>query len=333
MLRNFFPALPAIKRAAIILPFVTLVTSVISRHSNLMDNSPQRPARPRRSVLYVPASNLRAVQKSATLGSDAVIFDLEDAVSPNAKDDAREILRTHFSETPPGAQERIIRINALSTEWGTEDLLAARACFPDAILVPKVNGPASIAEVEAALDDTDAPTTLRLWAMIETPQGVLSAGTIAAATTVHASRLDCFVAGTNDLAKETGTRPGAGRIHITPWLMQIVLAARSAGLDALDGVWNDFRDEPGFETECLQGAEMGFDGKTLIHPSQIEFANRAFSPAAEEIAEAREICEAFSLPENRDKGVISLRGRMIERLHLAVAEKLLAKAERAARLS
>lgn len=283
----------------------------------------QHPVRPRRSVLYVPASNGRAVEKAATLACDAVIFDLEDAVSPDAKAEARELLRTYFNENAAGAQERIIRINPLDSEWGTEDLLAARACFPDAILVPKVDGTDDISNVEAALDDTDAPRQLRLWAMIETPRGLLDAGRIALCGQVPGSRLDCLVAGTNDLAAETGASLAAGRYCFVPWLMQIV----AAGLDVLDGVWNEFRDEEGFRIQCGQGADMGFDGKTLIHPSQIEHANRAFSPPEESLAEARQICEAFALPENAGRGVISVGGRMVERLHLAMAEKLLAKAD------
>jgi citrate lyase subunit beta/citryl-CoA lyase len=292
-----------------------------------MEKLPQRPIHPRRSVLYAPASNSHAIEKSASLACDAVIYDLEDAVAPDAKADAREFLRSYFDSHPRGAQERIIRINSLSSEWGTEDLLAARACFPDAILVPKVNGPADLAEVEAALDDTDAPASLRLWAMIETPQSVLNGAAIASAATSHASRLDCFVAGTNDLAKETGAVLAAGRAYLVPWLMQIVLAARAGGLDVLDGVWNDFRDASGFGAECSQGAQMGFDGKTLVHPSQIDGANEAFSPSDQELAGAREICEAFDLPKNAGKGVISLHGQMVERLHLSIAEKLIAKAE------
>jgi citrate lyase subunit beta/citryl-CoA lyase len=234
----------------------SLVMAKPAGHSCIMESSPQRPIHPRRSVLYVLASNSRAVEKAGSLGCDAVIFDLEDAVAPNAKDDAREILRGHFDSHPRGQQERIIRMNPLSSEWGTEDLMAAQACFPDAILVPKVTGPEEIAEVEAALDDTDAPVSLRLWAMVETPAGVLNAGNVAVAAAGHASRLDCFVTGTNDLAKETGTDPGNGRIYFMPWLMQIVVTARAGGLDVLDGVWNDFRDNDGFKSECAQGAGM-----------------------------------------------------------------------------
>ncbi len=290
-----------------------------------MIRNPDRPLRSRRSVLYVPASNKKAMAKLAALSCDAVIFDLEDAVAPGDKVAAREALRGHFSDTEATTHERIIRINPLSGEWGAEDFLAARACRPDAILLPKVNKHGDITDAEDALAETDAPNSIRLWAMIETPAGLLNSGSIAEMAGNPHSRLDCFVAGTNDLAKETGARIAPGRSVFVPWLMQIVAAARAVGIDALDGVWNDYRDSEGFASECTEAAAMGFDGKTLIHPSQIESANRAFSPSHEEIANARAIRAAFALVENRNKGVISLDGKMVERLHLDVAEKLLAR--------
>ena len=293
---------------------------------------PSRPVRPRRSVLYLPANNSRALDKLPGLSCDSVVFDLEDSITPGAKDEAREALRKFFSDgraaNLPAGMEKVIRINALSSPWGSEDLLAARGCKPDAILIPKVDAPEDILAVEDALDQTDAPAGLRLWAMIETPRGVMNAGQIARMARSDGARLDCFITGTNDLLKETGVATLPGRPWLSPWLMQIVLAARAYGLDVLDGVYNDFKDEAGLTRECTDGQAMGFDGKTLIHPAQIAPANQAFGIAPEQLAEARAIAEAFALPENQDRGVISLEGKMVERLHLEMAERLIEKAER-----
>ncbi|WP_163270784.1 HpcH/HpaI aldolase/citrate lyase family protein [Chelativorans alearense] len=281
----------------------------------------------RRSVLYVPASNEKALKKSAALACDAVIFDLEDAVAPEEKTEARERLR-RFLDGPNRPQcEVVVRINALSGEWGTEDLLAARALKPDAILLPKVDGPRDILDVDAALDETDAPRSLRLWAMMETSRSLLNAGPIAELGRDPAARLACLVAGTNDLVRETGIAPGPGRGNLLPWLMQLVLAARAGNLTVLDGVMNDFRDLEAFARECAEARAMGFDGKTLIHPAQIAPANAAFAPTKGEVAEAQAVVAEFAKPENRFRGVVSLNGRMIERLHLEMAEGLLAKAK------
>lgn len=290
-------------------------------------SSPSRPSRPRRSVLYVPGGNERAIAKARTLACDAVIFDLEDSVAPDAKVEARENLRKLLGEPLGGGRETIIRINALSTPWGAEDLRAAQDLAPDAILIPKVEDPEDIAQIDEALDQTDAPETLRLWAMIETPKGIMNAGQIARASRTPGGRLDCFVTGTNDIVKETGVAPLPGRPYLSTWLMEIVLAARAYGIDALDGVYNDFRDSEGFAIECAQGRAMGFDGKTLIHPGQIEAANTAFGIDPDKLEEARHIVEAFARPENARAGVISLDGRMVERLHADMAEKLIAKAD------
>lgn len=296
--------------------------------------SPFRPVRPRRSVLYLPASNARALDKLKSLACDCAVFDLEDSVAPGGKDEAREALRGFFTDggaaALPDGMEKIIRINALSSPWGGEDLLAARGCRPDAILIPKVEAPEDISAVEDALEQTDAPASLRLWAMIETPRGVMNAGQIARMARTDGARLDCFITGTNDLIKETGVAATPGRPWLSSWLMQIVLAARAYGLDVLDGVYNDFRDEDGLKRECADGRAMGFDGKTLIHPSQIGLANHAFGIEPDRLAEARAIAEAFALPDNRDRGVISLDGRMVERLHLEMAERLMEKAARIA---
>ncbi|TRD06205.1 CoA ester lyase [Mesorhizobium sp. WSM4303] len=284
------------------------------------------PYRPRRSVLYVPASNDKALAKIATLTCDAVIIDLEDAVAPADKVAAREKLAGFFASRPKRRCEMIVRVNALTSDWGTDDLLAAAKFEPDGILLSKVATPRDILEVGDVLDDNFAPDSVILWAMIETPKAMLNIGAIAELGRDPASRLNCFVAGTNDLVKETGILATPDRRYLVPWLMQMVLAARAGGIDMLDGVSNDFRDLDAFARECTEAAAMGFDGKTLIHPAQIDGANRAFAPASEALAEARAVKDAFALPENSGKGVIALNGRMVERLHLAQAEKLLAKA-------
>ena len=283
--------------------------------------------RPRRSVLYVPASNPRALAKAASLHADAIIFDLEDAVAANAKEDAREALREYFLINPAGKAERVIRINHLLSEWGAEDLLAARACKPDAILLPKVENLQDITGVAEVLEETDASENIRLWAMIETARGILNADEIAELGLRSTARLDCFVIGTNDIAKETGTKLTKGRLHFTPWFMQVLLCAKAGKLDIIDGVFNDFSDINGFAAECAEAAGMGFDGKTLIHPAQIEPANAAFMPDASSIAEAQSIVQAFALAENASRGAISLGGKMVERMHLETADKLLAKIE------
>lgn len=287
--------------------------------------------RPRRSVLYIPASNDKALAKIAQLACDAVIIDLEDAVAPADKIAARAKLAGIFAGHPVanhigGRCEMVVRINALASEWGADDLLAAAGCEPDGILLPKVDTPRDLLEAGDVLDDNFAPDSVKLWAMIETPKALLNIGAIAELGRDPASRLNCFVAGTNDLVKETGILATPDRRYLVPWLMQMVLAARAGGIDMLDGVSNDFRDLDAFTQECAEAAAMGFDGKSLIHPAQIEAANRAFAPSAEAMAEARSVKEAFALAENAGKGVIALNGRMVERLHLAQAEKLLAKA-------
>ncbi|MER8569548.1 CoA ester lyase [Mesorhizobium sp. M0924] len=284
------------------------------------------PYRPRRSVLYVPASNDKALAKIATLACDAVIIDLEDAVAPADKVAARDKLAGIFASRPKRRCEMIVRVNALSSEWGTEDLLAAAKSEPDGILLSKVATPRDILEVGDVLDDNFAPDSVKLWAMIETPKAMLNIGAIAELGRDPASRLACFVAGTNDLVKETGILATPDRRYLVPWLMQMVLAARAGGIDMLDGVSNDFRDLDAFARECTEAAAMGFDGKTLIHPAQIDAANRAFAPSPEALAQARAVKDAFALPKNAGKGVIALDSRMVERLHLAQAEKLLAKA-------
>lgn len=293
------------------------------------DSMPQRVSRPRRSVLYVPAGNPRALAKLRTLTEnrpDCVVLDLEDSILPEDKPSAREALRTWFGEHPERPFETIIRINALSSAYGTEDLLMARGVMPDAILLPKIDEPDDVRLAVEALEQSDAPDRLRLWAMIETPRGVMNVGAISRWARGYSSRLDSFVVGTNDLAKDTGVSMSPGRPHLSVWLMQIVVAARAYGLDVIDGVFNDFKNIGAYEAECVQGAAMGFDGKSLIHPVQIAMANSIFGPSAESLREAREIVGAFARTENHKRGVISLNGKMVERLHLEQAEMLLAKA-------
>lgn len=279
-----------------------------------------------RSVLYVPASKPRAMAKAEDCGADAVIFDLEDAVSPQDKSSAREALRAHFAEVKPRSAtplRRGIRINALTCPWGTEDLLAARACRPDFIVVPKVGAPDDLHGVDLALQETDAPDTIRLWAMIETASGLVNAAAIARAT----PRLECLMAGLNDLMLETGMIMDEGsRRHLEPLLVQMMIAARAGGLFAIDGVCNDFSDEDRLVAECRQARVMGLDGKSLIHPAQVDAANAAFSPSDDEIATARAVIAAFAEPENVGKGVISIGGRMLELLHLHQARAVLHRA-------
>ncbi|HEY6633117.1 MAG TPA: CoA ester lyase [Rhizobiaceae bacterium] len=288
----------------------------------------ERQYRPRRAVLFMPASNEKAIAKIPSLACDTVIFDLEDAVAPEAKAQARERLKAWFAARPDDGPECVIRVNPLASEWGPDDVAVVCACAPDAVLLPKVNTPRDIHDFDDALDEAAAPDNLTLWIMIETPKAMLNIGALAEFGRDRAARLGCFVAGTNDLVKDTGVLATPDRRYIVPWLLQMVLAARAGGLDVLDGVSNDFRDLDAFAAECAEGAAMGFDGKTLIHPAQIEPALKAFSPSADAVAEAEAIRSAFSLPENVQKGVISIDGKMVERLHLAQAERLLVRAGR-----
>jgi citrate lyase subunit beta/citryl-CoA lyase len=281
------------------------------------------PFRFRRSVLSVPASNQRALEKIRTLDCDAVIFDLEDSVAPEKKAEARENLRRLFKDNPLQGVERVVRINALDTQFGKADMDLAVEISPDVVLVPKVEQVAQIQSVADILSEAGAPDDLAIWAMIETPKGVLNASAIGAAD----ERLQCFVVGLNDLRKETGVLPQPGRGYLVPWLMQIVLAGRAHGIDIIDSVFNDFRDTEALEAECRQGRVMGFSGKMLIHPAQIEPANRHFGPDPEAVKDAETIIAAFAKPEARHLNVINLNGQMVERLHLVEAEKLVAKAK------
>jgi citrate lyase subunit beta / citryl-CoA lyase len=283
--------------------------------------------RPRRSVLYMPGSNERALEKAKTIPADALIFDLEDAVAPDAKPLARERVAAAVRGGGYGGREIVIRVNALETPWGTDDLLAACEAKPDAILVPKVVHPGDIISAAKILQGVHAPEKIRLWAMMETPMAILNARAIAA-TAVHAeNRLCCLVMGTNDLIKESRARALHDRFAVVPWLAMTLVAARAYRLDIMDGVYNDFRDEMGLRDECERGRILGMDGKTLIHPSQVGPCNEIFSPTQEEVDWSRKIIAAFSQSENRQKGVIVVEGHMVERLHLGMAERTVAIAE------
>jgi citrate lyase subunit beta/citryl-CoA lyase len=283
--------------------------------------------RPRRSVLYMPGSNARAIEKARTLPADAVILDLEDSVAPDGKAAARKQVMEAVIAGGFGTREVIVRINGLDTEWWLDDLNAVAKAKPDAVLVPKVSRPGHLEDVAERLVDISADHKIKVWAMMEMPLAMLNARDIAAAAKDVETRLSAFVMGTNDLAKDTRARITPGRAPMLPWLMGCVAAARAFGIDILDGVYNDLGNAEGFAQECAQARDMGFDGKTLIHPNQIEPCNAAFSPSADDVALARKIIAAFALPENKDKGVVQLDGRMVERLHADMARRTVAIAE------
>jgi citrate lyase subunit beta/citryl-CoA lyase len=283
--------------------------------------------RPRRSVLFMPGSNARALEKAKTLPADAVILDLEDSVAPDAKEAARNQVTTAVKAGGFGSREVVIRVNGVDTPWHANDLTAAAHAAPDAILIPKVSTPDTLELIGRRLLDMGTDHRTRIWAMIETPLAIFNILGIAAEARDSESRLAVLVMGTNDLAKETRARLVPGRAPMLPWLSTCVAAARHHGVDILDGVYNDIGNAEGFAAECRQGVELGFDGKTLIHPSQIEPCNAAFSPSADEVAQARKIIAAFDLPENKAKGVVSIDGRMVERLHADMARRTVTIAE------
>lgn len=264
-----------------------------------------------RSALFLPASNARAIDKARGLDCDAVLFDLEDAVAPEAKVAARESAIAAATAGGFGERLLVLRVNGFDTEWGEEDCLHAAGAGFDAVLLPKISRPDDLALARALLGG------IPLWAMIETCAAMLALSAIAAAP-----GLVCLVAGTNDLAKEMRCTPGTDRLPLLPHLTAIVTAARAHGLVSLDGVSNVLADTPELAAECAQGAAFGFDGKSLIHPAQIPAANRAFAPSAERVAWARAVIAGFALPENVGKGAIRVEGEMVERLHLAEAERI-----------
>ncbi len=277
--------------------------------------------RPRRSALYVPGSNARALEKAPALGADVVIVDLEDAVAPGAKDEARraalEAIRRGM-----GRAEVVLRVNGAGTPWAGADLAAAAGSGADAILLPKVDGPDRVREAVRLLEASGAPDSLALWAMIETPRGVLRAAEVADSS----PRLACLVAGTSDLVKDLRARHTVQRTEVLVSLSLIVLAARAGGLAALDGVHLDLADDAGLAEACRQGRDLGFDGKTLIHPRTIAAANLAFTPCDDEIAAARRVIEAHAAAEAAGRGVVVVDGRLVEALHVAEAHRVVALA-------
>jgi citrate lyase subunit beta/citryl-CoA lyase len=280
--------------------------------------------RPRRSVLYMPGSNARALEKARSIAADALILDLEDAVAPDAKELARRQVADAVKAKGFGKREVVIRINALSTAWGVDDLKAAAEAAPDAILVPKVSRAKDLDEVETFLGQAQ----VAIWAMVETPLAILNIAEIAAA----GGRLSCFVMGTNDLIKEFRGVHTPDRLNLAAALGLSVAAARAHGLSVIDGVYNDIHDSDGFYNMCKQGRSFGFDGKTLIHPSQVDACNQVFAPSVEEIEAARKIIAAFEKPENKGKGAISLDGRMVELLHAEIARNTVELADAIAAL-
>ena len=286
---------------------------------------PAAPARPNRCQLFGPGSRPSIFAKMAASDADVINLDLEDSVAPDAKSEARSRVSEAEKQGGYGRRELVIRINGLETPWGVDDLRMAAEADADAVLVPKVARPGDIVNVSRIHMALGGAERTRMWAMMETPMAIFNVREIASVHQV--ARLSCLVLGTNDLLKESRALATGGRFAILPWLSMTLLAARTYGLDVIDGVYNDFRDEAGFRAECEQGRTLGMDGKTLIHPGQIAVCNELFSPAPEEIAWSRRIIEAFQLPENASKGVITIDGKMVERLHLAMAERVAAIAE------
>ena len=282
-------------------------------------------ARPRRSCLYMPGANAKALEKAKALPADVLLLDLEDSVAPEAKEGAREQVAAAVKAGGYGKREVIVRVNALTTPWGRDDIVAAGGARPDGILAPKVESAEQVRTLDTEMTKAGFAADASLWVMIETPRAILNIGEIAAAA--RGTRLAVFVLGLNDLAKETRARAGANRAAFFAPLSLAVTAARAEGLTAIDGVYNDIADSVGFEAECRQGLEFGFDGKTLIHPSQVDMCNTVFAPTDEEVSRARAVIEAFALPENAGKGVIKVDGRMTELLHLEEAKRVVAVVE------
>ena len=278
--------------------------------------------RPRRSVLYMPGANERALEKAKTLPTDSLILDLEDAVAPDAKADARARVCAAAASGEYGQRELTIRVNSIGTQWHDDDLLAVAKAGPGAVLVPKVNSASDVQTIEQALEEGGAPEHTKIWAMLETPIAMLHAEQICGAS----ERLTVLVMGTNDLANELHAEHVPGRAPLLGGLSMALLAARAADKEILDGVYNDVSDLEGFTAECLQGRQLGFDGKTLIHPKQIDPCNTAFAPTQEEIASARRIIDAFEEAQREGRGVVTVDGRMIENLHVDNAQRVLAVA-------
>jgi citrate lyase subunit beta/citryl-CoA lyase len=283
--------------------------------------------RPRRSALYVPGSNARALVKARTAAADVLIFDLEDAVAIDKKDEARAAVAAAIGELAGDRREIVVRVNGLDSPWVARDIAAMVAAAPDAILLPKVARTDDIRRARAALAAAHAPKATAIWLMIETPAAILNAAALGAIAAIPEPSVTAFIVGTNDLAAELGLGARADRGALLPHLLHALLVARAHGLAILDGTFNDLEDRKGFRAECLEGRGLGFDGKTLVHPGQIATANEVFAPGDEEVAWARRIVEAFASPDNAGLEVMRLSGRMVERLHERQARRTLRLAE------
>ena len=286
-----------------------------------MPNNTDAMTRPRRSCLYMPGSNRRALEKARTLPADVIIMDLEDAVAPELKAQAREQVVSALTDGGFGQREVMVRINGIHSDWGLLDLDAILAAQPDAIVLPKAETEADIRCVSQRILDAHLPGDMTVWAMIETPMALMNIGQIAAAA--KTSRLRGLIVGSNDLIKDLRIASRRDRQTLLPALISVVTAARAYGLEAIDGVYNDIADEVGLRAECEQGRDLGFDGKTVIHPSQLAICNELFRPDADSIDWAYKVRAAFDLPEHQTAGVIKLDGHMVERLHLEQAERLI----------
>lgn len=284
--------------------------------------------RPFRSVLYIPGSKARALEKAMGLPADAIIFDLEDAVAPDEKGKARVLLAETLQGRDYGARAKLVRINALSSEWGAEDLDVIASARPEAILLPKVDTAAHVEDLARRLDARPETAETQIWAMMESPMGVLNALSIA-----QAPRMAGVVMGTNDLAKDMGCRFRPDRLPLLSALQLPLMAAKSAGIVAVDGVYNAFKDADGLRAECEQGRDMGFDGKTLIHPAQLDIANEVFAPTEAEVATARRQIAAFEEAKARGEGVAVVDGKIVENLHIVTAQQTLARAEAIAEMT
>jgi len=284
--------------------------------------------RPRRSVLYMPGANARALEKARSLAADGLIFDLEDAVLPDAKPGARQIIAAALASGGYGQRELLLRVNGLDTQWGHDDLIAAAAMGVHGVVLPKIEGAATIKQSLAILDRAGAPSDLALWVMMETPLAMLHAEEIAAAS----PRLAGFIMGTSDLANDLHASHTRDRLPLLTGLSLCLLAARAYGLAILDGVYLDLADDAGFAQSCHQGVELGFDGKTLIHPKTIDAANAAYAPSAEAIAQARRFIAGFEAAEALGKGVVLVDGKLVENLHVANSRRLVGLADRIAEL-
>jgi citrate lyase subunit beta/citryl-CoA lyase len=283
--------------------------------------------RPRRSALYVPGSNARAIAKLREVPADVIIFDLEDSVGPAQKEPAREAVARAVAELSAGRREIVVRVNGLDTPWIARDIAAITASHPHAVLFPKIERVDDIRRARAAISAASPARDLGLWLMMETPAAILNAAAIAAISTMPPPAITGFVVGTNDLAAEMNIPARPGRAALLPHLAQVLLAARAHGLAVLDGTFNDLDDRKGMKTECIQGRDLGFDGKTVIHPSQVPIANEAYAPDEEELIWARKIVAAFAEPDNAGIEVMRLSGRMVERLHERAARRMIAMAD------